>query len=365
MEKVRIAIAGVGNCAACLVQGVQFYRENGPLGLMTEFVGPYGPGSVDVVAAFDVSDRKVGTPLTEAIWCRPNCPPTICTVDGPENEVLVTGGPLLDGIGESASGPVGRVASGNPEEVVKVLQDSGADVLVNFLPVGSTLATRLYADLAISADCAFVNAIPVPLATTETYQEHFRHACLPLIGDDVKSQVGATIVHRMLTEAFSGRAELTETYQLNVGGNMDFRNMQDPDRLQQKLDSKAASIDTVANGGRGVPRKYVGPAGLVDWLEDTKIAFIRMQGVGFGGNRIEVEARFSGADSPNSAGVVYDAVRYAKLAKDAGRGGVLLEACAWLMKNPPQPMEDVAAREHYRAVAESWEPEVAETEPAR
>lgn len=354
---IRVAIVGVGNCASALIQGVHHYREQpaGP-GLMTERIGRYGPGDIQFSAAFDVAETKVGLDLSSAILAEPNC--TLQFHEVPYLDVTVVAGPRLDGVGRSLERKVKPVKA--EESVVDHLRATETDVVVNFLPVGSAEASRYYAVAAVDAGCAFVNAIPTRIARSEDMQELFHAARLPLVGDDVKSQVGATIVHRVLAETFSRRGvELLRTYQENIGGNTDFLNMLDEERLAEKRVSKSGAVTSVANQGRGIPDDHVhiGPSGYVPWLGDKKVAFIRLEGAAFGGAPLSVELRMEVWDSPNSAGVVIDAVRYAADALDRGVGGPLLAPSAWLMKAPPEPMaEDEAwdgihAPEHEQAVS--------------
>lgn len=359
MSTVRVAVVGVGNCAAALVQGAALYRQDPDTpGLITQDIGPYGPGSVEVVAGFDVDPDKVLRPLREAIYIAPNCVHLPYRVPLAEDDAMVWPGPVLDGVGRSLEVmyPSGYSAA-NDGAVIDVLQSERVDVVVNYLPVGSTEATRAYAAAALEAGCGFVNAIPVPLARDPEWQERFLLAGLPLIGDDVKSQVGATITHRALVETFSHRGVvLDQTYQLNVGGNTDFLNMRDEERLADKRVSKLRSIEDVANRGEGMGRGaiHVGPSDYVPFLGDTKIAFVQLRGRGFGGNPIYVEMRFEGGDSPGSAGVVYDAVRWCAWSRDHGVCGALSYPSAYLMKAPSVPSgTDAQAIEGLRAFQEA------------
>lgn len=353
MNTVGVAVCGVGNCAAALTAGAYHYSQGdyagSAEGLITGDIGPYGPDSIRIVAAFDVDPRKVGQPLAEAIYAIPDIQDQwLCELgpygDGPE----VKPGMLLDGIGRSYAESVPRTVEGSFESVCEELSRSGTDVLVNYLPVGSQFATEMYAKAALEVGCAFVNAIPVFIARTPEWRQAFDDAGLPLIGDDVKSQLGATYTHRALVQAFRDRGiSLDETYQLNVGGNMDFKNMRDEERLKTKRVSKLQSVMDVAGdavSSYGEPsRVYVGPSDHISFLGDRKLAFIRVEGQGFLGNPISIEARFECYDSPNSGGVIFDAVRWAKLALDAGYGGALTDPSAFLMKAPPTPLDDAAA----------------------
>lgn len=353
---VRVAIAGVGNCASALIQGVEYYRMHPelqrasyPNGLISNLIGDYSIESIKFVAAFDVAGDKVGRDLSEAIKSSNVCTRTVANIG--HYGVLVRPGVLLDGIGETAAKviEISDQTRVNPEDaqwVTDTLKDAQADVLVNFVPVGSKAASKFYADCAIRAGCAFINAIPVPIARDELWRKKFSEARLPLIGDDVKSQVGATIVHRSLVELFSSRGYcLDKTYQLNVGGNTDFLNMMSRERLVDKRISKVQSILDVANRGHGLPEGnyHISPSDHVPFLKDNKLAFIRLEGRGFAGAPIDIEVRLSVEDSPNSAGVVVDAVRYAKVAMDRKEGGYLHQPSAWLMKAPAFPLSDSSA----------------------
>lgn len=354
-RQVRVGIVGLGNCAAALIQGIEYYRRAEPSetsvdGLMATEIGGYGVGSIHLAAAFDVSKGKVGRDVSEAVRS-----PLICTrqvAEVPHLGVEVLPGPALDGISDRASEVVDidervKAKSLDVPAIAAALRGANVEVLVNYLPVGSRLATEFYATCALEAGCAFVNAIPVPIGREERWRQAFAKAGLPLIGDDVKSQVGATIVHRALVELFSTRGyRLDETYQFNVGGNMDFFNMMSRDRLADKRISKAQAITDIANRGKGLPESayHISPSDHVAFLKDKKIAFIRLEGRGFAGAPIDIELRMTVEDSPNSAGVVVDAIRYAKVAREAGIGGYLAEASAWLMKAPAFPMLDGEAR---------------------
>lgn len=357
MASVRVAIAGVGNCASSLVQGVAYYTVRDPektAGLMHGQVGPYGIADIEFVAAFDVDVRKVGLPLEEAIFARPNRTPIFeadLSAGGARRAsgVCVEMGPVLDGVAEHmANHPAEesfRVASAGPVDVAAVLRSSGADVLVNYLPVGSEQATRHYAEACLEAGVALVNCIPVFLASDPDWAERFRAAGLPIVGDDVKSQLGATIVHRALARLFADRGvELARTYQLNTGGNTDFLNMLERSRLESKKRSKTESVQSQLDVPLDPSQIHIGPSDYVAWQGDNKLAFIRMEGHGFGGQPVELELRLSVLDSPNSAGVVIDAVRCAKLALDRGLAGPIESASAYYMKSPPRQLRDEEAR---------------------
>lgn len=357
MTSVRVAIAGVGNCASALVQGVAYYSVHDPEkapGLMHGRIGPYAIADVEFVAAFDVDARKVGLPLEEAIFARPNRAAIFMrdlTAAGarPVSGVPVAMGPILDGIADHmAAHPAEesfRVADAPPVDVAAALRAARADVLVCYLPVGSERAARHYAEACLEAGVALVNCIPVFIASDPELAARFLRAGLPLIGDDVKSQVGATIVHRALARLFADRGvRLDRTYQLNTGGNTDFLNMLERDRLESKKRSKTQAVQSQLEVPLDPAKIHVGPSDYVAWQGDNKLAFIRLEGRGFGDQPIELELRLSVQDSPNSAGVVIDAVRIAKLARDRGLAGPLEAASAWLMKSPPRQLRDDEAR---------------------
>ncbi len=357
MAGVRVALAGVGNCASSLVQGVAWYTSHDPEkspGLMHARIGPYAVGDLEFVAAFDVDARKVGRPLEEAIFAKPNRTPVFAadlSAGGrrPRSGVIVAMGPVLDGVApHMADHPADesfRVAAAAPVDVAKVLRESGAEVLVSYLPVGSEQAARHYAEACLEAGVALVNCIPVFLASEPAFAERFRRAGLPILGDDVKSQLGATIVHRTLARLFADRGlTLDRTYQLNTGGNTDFLNMLERSRLESKKRSKTQAVQSQLDLPLEPERIHVGPSDYVAWQGDNKLAFIRLEGRGFGDQPVELELRLSVQDSPNSAGVVIDAVRCAKLALDRGLAGPLEAASAWYMKSPPRQMRDGEAR---------------------
>lgn len=362
MANVRVAIAGVGSCASAFVQGVAYYANHDPEktpGLMHARIGPYAIADIEFVAAFDVDARKVGRPLEEAVFAPPNRAAIFerdLTAGGlrSASNARVALGPLLDGVAEHmANHPADesfRVAAGEAVDVAAALSASGADVLVCYLPVGSEVAVRHYAEACLEAGVALVNCIPVFLASDPTWADRFRVAGLPLIGDDVKSQLGATIVHRTLARLFADRGiELERTYQLNTGGNTDFLNMLERSRLESKKRSKTQSVQSQLDVPLDPENIHVGPSDYVSWQRDNKLAFIRMEGRGFGGQPIELELRLSVQDSPNSAGVVIDAVRCAKLARDRGLAGPIEGVSAWLMKSPPRQMRDEEARQALEA----------------
>src|SRR5580704_11481452 len=347
MGSVRVAIVGVGNCASSLVQGVHYYKEADPAsrvpGLMHVQFGPYHVGDVEFVAAFDVDAKKVGRDLAEAIAASENN--TIQFCDVPPTGITVQRGPTLDGLGEYYQELI--TESTDPMvDVTAALRESGADVLVSYLPVGSELADRYYAQCAIDAGVGFVNAIPVFIASDPEWAAKFTAAGVPIIGDDIKSQVGATIVHRVLARLFEDRGlVLDRTYQLNVGGNMDFKNMLERERLESKKISKTQAVTSQLDNGIEADDVHIGPSDHVAWLDDRKWAYIRLEGRNFGDVPLNIELKLEVWDSPNSAGVIIDAVRCAKLALDRGLGGPLLGPSAYFMKSPPvQYHDDVAHR---------------------
>src|SRR5215470_13656728 len=322
-RRVRVAIAGVGNCAASLVQGVQFYRDAEPgarvPGLMHVQFGEYHVGDVEFVAAFDVDAKKVGRDLAEAITASENNTITICDV--PPLGVTVQRGPTLDGLGEFYRDTIAE-SDEAPVDIVKVLRDARVDVLVSYLPVGSETADRFYAQCAIDAGVAFVNALPVFIASDPEWARKFEAAGVPIVGDDIKSQVGATITHRVLAKLFEDRGvELLRTYQLNFGGNMDFKNMLERSRLQSKKISKTQSVTSQIPHEMERASVHIGPSDHVPWLDDRKLAYVRLEGRSFGDTPLNLEYKLEVWDSPNSAGVIIDAVRAAKIAKDRGIGG--------------------------------------------
>ncbi|MCB9724379.1 MAG: inositol-3-phosphate synthase [Spirochaetaceae bacterium] len=357
MSRVRIALAGVGSCASALVQGIEYYRHRDAAahaGLMHARIAGLAPADVEVVAAFDVDRRKVGRPLEEAVFAAPNRA-RVFQAKLPVSGVQVSMGPILDGIaGHMADHPEDeafRADSAPPVDVASVLAESRAEVLVCYLPVGSERAVRHYAEACLAAGVAMVNCVPVFLASDPDWAERFRAAGLPLIGDDVKSQVGATIVHRALARLFADRGvALDRTYQLNTGGNTDFLNMLERSRLASKKRSKTESVQSQLDARLDDADIHVGPSDYVSWQGDNKVAFIRMEGRGFGELPIELELRLSVQDSPNSAGVVIDAIRCARLARQRGLAGPIDAACAWLMKSPPVQMRDEEARRALEAL---------------
>ncbi len=365
MARVRVALAGVGNCASSLVQGIAYYSAYDPEktpGLMHGRIGPYGVGDVDFVAAFDVDSRKVGLPLEEAICAQPNRTPVFepdLSAGGllRASGVEVAMGPVLDGVAEHmANHPAEesfRIASAAPVDVTRALREPGADVLINYLPVGSERATQHYAEACLEAGVALVNCIPVFLASDPDWAERFRRAGLPIVGDDVKSQLGATIVHRALARLLADRGvALDATYQLNTGGNTDFLNMLEHERLISKRLSKTESVQSQLDVRLAAEQIHIGPSDYVAWQKDNKVCFIRLQWRGFGDVPMNLELRLSVEDSPNSAGVAIDAIRCAKLARDRGIGGPLEAISAVAMKSPPVQMRDVDAARQIDAFLE-------------
>ena len=346
MGSVRVAIVGVGNCAASLVQGVEFYKDADPAqrvpGLMHVQFGDYHVGDVEFVAAFDVDAKKVGTDLAHAIGASENN--TIKFADVPPTGVTVQRGHTFDGLGEYYLEMVDE-SDEEPVDVVRVLKDAKVDVLVSYLPVGSEQADKFYAQCCLDAGVAFVNALPVFIASDPAWAQKFTDAGVPIIGDDIKSQVGATITHRVMAKLFEDRGvELLRTYQLNFGGNMDFKNMLERKRLKSKKISKTQSVTSqIPHEMRGAD-VHIGPSDHVPWLDDRKWAYVRLEGRSFGDTPLNLEYKLEVWDSPNSAGVIIDAVRAAKIAKDRGLGGPIIPASAYLMKSPPQQMPDDVAR---------------------
>ena len=344
---LKVAIVGIGNCAASLIQGVRFYRdaEAGTKvpGLMHVQFGDYHVRDIEFVAAFDVDAKKVGLDLADAIGESQNNTIKICDV--PTSGVTVSRGHTLDGLGKYYRETIDE-SSAAPVDVVSVLRESGAEVLVVYLPVGSEAADRYYAQCAIDAGVAFVNALPVFIASDPVWAEKFRVAGLPIVGDDIKSQVGATITHRVLAKLFEDRGvELQRTMQLNVGGNMDFKNMLERDRLESKKISKTQSVTSQIDRDLGADNVHIGPSDYVPWLDDRKWAYVRLEGKAFGNVPLSLEYKLEVWDSPNSAGIIIDAVRAAKIALDRGQGGPLLSAASYFMKSPPVQYDDSKARE--------------------
>ncbi|HEV2906266.1 MAG TPA: inositol-3-phosphate synthase [Actinomycetota bacterium] len=347
MSKTRIAIVGVGNCASALVQGLEFYRDADPRdtvpGLMHVKIGPYHVSDVEIVAAFDVDGKKVGRDVAEAIFTEPNN--TIRFADVPPTGVEVLRGHTLDGLGTFYREVVTE-SDAPPVDVARVLRETHTDVLVNYLPVGSEAATRFYAGAAIAGGAGLVNCVPAFIASDTIWASQFANAKLPVLGDDIKSQVGATIVHRVLAKLFEDRGvKLDHTSQLNFGGNMDFMNMLERKRLKSKKISKTQAVTSQLRKGLPTNDIHIGPSDHVPWLKDRKWAHIRLEGREFGNIPLSLELKLEVWDSPNSAGIVIDAVRCVRLAMDRGIGGPLIGPSAYFMKSPPVQFSDDAARE--------------------
>ncbi|MFH0890017.1 MAG: inositol-3-phosphate synthase [Candidatus Aenigmatarchaeota archaeon] len=352
MGKIRIAIAGLGNCASSLVQGLHYYRNvnaNDEVvpGLMHNVLGGYKISDIGLVAAFDIDERKVGKDVSEAIFAEPNCTKKFSEV--PKMGVTVMKGPVLDGVAEHMNGGERNsfvVAEEKEVDVTGILKKTGAEILVNYMPVGSENAVKFYAQSALDAGCAFVNCMPVFISSDKKWADKFRQKNLPIIGDDVKSQIGATIINRVLAKLFADRGvKIDRMYQLNVGGNTDFKNMLDRVRLKSKKISKTEAVQS------NIPKRleddniHIGPSDYVPWLNDNKIAFIRMEGRNFGDVPLNLELRLSVEDSPNSAGVVIDAIRCCKIALDRKIAGPLVGASAYFCKHPAEQFSDDVARE--------------------
>ena len=350
MEKIKIAIVGVGNCASSLVQGLEYYKDKRPenaIGLMHWEIGGYKPHDIEVVAAFDIDVRKVGKDVSEAIFEPPNCTTIFCN-DLPKTGIRVRMGCILDGVAahmtdyhESRTFLPSDAPDATQEEIVFALRAAGAEVLLNYLPVGSENAARFYAECALEAGVALVNCMPVFIASDPEFARRFEARGIPIVGDDIKAQFGATITHRMLTDLFHKRGvKLERTYQLNTGGNTDFLNMLDRSRLVSKKESKTEAVQSVAAERIADENIHVGPSDYVAWQNDNKVCFLRMEGRLFGDVPMHLEMRLSVEDSPNSAGVSIDAIRCAKLALQRGKGGALCSPSAYFMKHPPRQVTD-------------------------
>jgi myo-inositol-1-phosphate synthase len=358
-RKIRVAIIGVGNCASSLVQGVHFYRDapedQRVPGLMHVNLGGYHVRDVEFSAAFDISQAKVGRDLAEAIYAEPNNTFKFCDV--PPVGVPVHRGMTHDGLGKYLSGVI-KKATGPTDDIVNILKETETDVVVSYLPVGSEMATKWYVEQVLEAGCAFVNCIPVFIASEPYWQQRFESRGLPIIGDDIKSQVGATITHRLLATLFEERGvQLDRTYQLNFGGNTDFLNMLERERLESKKISKTNAVTSQLGHPIAGDRVHVGPSDYIPWLEDRKWCYIRMEGTTFGNVPLNCELKLEVWDSPNSAGVVIDAVRCAKLALDRGIGGALIGPASYFMKSPPAQFTDHEARQRTEAFIRNDEPD--------
>jgi myo-inositol-1-phosphate synthase len=352
MAKIRLAVVGVGNCACSLIQGIYYYRGGRDLssaGLAHPQVGSYRLEDIEIVAAFDIDRRKVGQDVSKAMWALPNCTKAFCP-DIPHMGVTVQMGNILDGVAahmkDYPENKAFRVADEKTVDVVKVLKESKADILINYLPVGSEQAARFYAQCALDAGCGMVNCIPVFIASDPVWSQKFRDKNLPIVGDDIKSQLGATITHRVLTKTFADRGvKLVQTYQLNTAGNTDFLNMLNRDRLASKRISKTQAVQSQLPTPLPPDKIHIGPSDFISWQDDNKVCFIRMEGRQFGDVPFNLELRLSVEDSPNSAGVAVDAIRSCKLAKDCGIGGPLEAISAFTMKHPPKQYPDWQARQ--------------------
>jgi len=358
LEKIKIAIVGAGNCAASLIQGIEYYKSNGTinghskrqehLGLMNYDIGGYVPEDIEVVAAFDIDKRKVGERLDVALKAKPNC--VIELHDIPRSKVKVQMGPILDGysehMGEYPTDRTFLVAKQKPINIERALKDSGAEILLNYLPVGSEEATRHYAEACLKTGVSFINCMPVFIVSDPEWAKRFEDKRIPCIGDDIKAQIGATIVHRTLTKLFSDRGvKIDRTYQLNTGGNTDFLNMLNRKRLKSKKISKTAAVQSQLLSPLEDENIHIGPSDYVPWQNDNKVCYLRMEGRGFGGFPVNLELRLSVEDSPNSAGVAIDAIRCCRLARDRHIGGPLTSIAAYSMKHPPKQIPDNEAKE--------------------
>lgn len=355
MAKIRIAIAGIGNCASSLIQGIEYYKSLGErhpdrsLGLMHYDLAGYKPGDIAVVAAFDIDKRKVDRPLKEAIFAKPNCT-KIFNKNLQNYPVKVMMGEVLDGISEHMEDyPEDRrfiAANKKPYNVAEVLRQRRVEILLSYLPVGSEKATAFYAEACLKAGVSFINCVPVFIASSKKWARRFEEKNIPIIGDDVKSQIGATIIHRVLTKLFIDRGvKIDNTYQLNVGGNTDFLNMLNRARLKSKKISKTEAVQSQFKNPLDAENIHIGPSDYIPWLKDNKVCFLRMEGRGFGNIPVNFELRLSVEDSPNSAGVVIDAIRCCRIARDRNIGGVLISPSAYFMKHPMKQFSDEEARD--------------------
>ena len=350
LEKIRVAIIGIGNCASSLIQGIYYYADKKPeeaIGLMHWEIEGYKPSDIEVVAAFDIDARKVGMDVNEAIYAPPNCTTVFCPDIKPSG-VKVDMGCVLDGVAphmaeypENHTFVVSDDSEKGKEDIVKILQDTGAEILLNYLPVGSEKAARFYAECALDAGCAYINCMPVFIVSDPEWSARFEEKGIPMVGDDIKAQIGATITHRTLANLFRDRGvELERTYQLNTGGNTDFLNMLNRDRLDSKKESKTEAVQSVLGERMDPENIHIGPSDYVPWQKDNKLCFLRMEGKTFGDVPMNIELRLSVEDSPNSAGCVIDAIRCCKLALERGIGGQLTSISAYTMKHPPEQFTD-------------------------
>lgn len=352
LDKIKIAIIGVGNCASSLIQGIHYYKDKkseDAIGLMHWEIGGYQPKDIEVVAAFDVDKRKVGKDVSKAIFAKPNCTKVFCDKI-PDSGVKVSMGHALDGVAAHMKDYEDNYtfikADADPADVVKVLKESGAEILLNYLPVGSEEATQFYAQCALDAGVAFINNMPVFIASNPEWAAKFEEKGIPIVGDDIKAQIGATITHRTLANLFKDRGvKLDRTYQINTGGNTDFLNMLNRDRLDSKKESKTEAVQSVLSERMDPHNIHIGPSDYVPWQEDNKICFLRMEGKTFGDIPMNIELRLSVEDSPNSAGCVIDAIRCCKLGLERGIGGPLISISSYTMKHPPEQFTDDKAAE--------------------
>ncbi|MFA6599541.1 MAG: inositol-3-phosphate synthase [Candidatus Omnitrophota bacterium] len=357
MGKIRVAIAGVGNCCASLIQGIEYYRsllndeqKHGEhMGLMNYDIGGYFPEDIEVVAAFDVDKRKVGERFDEALNAKPNCVLPLFT-DIPKSKVRVEMGPVLDGVSEHmAEYPIDRtfvVANKKPANVEKILKDSGAEILLNYLPVGSQKAVEFYAEACLKTGISLINCMPVFIVSDPVWAKRFEEKRIPVVGDDIKAQIGATITHRTLAKLFTDRGvKVDRTYQLNTGGNTDFLNMLNRTRLKSKKISKTAAVQSQLRAPLHEDNIHIGPSDYVPWQNDNKVCYLRMEGRGFAGFPVNLEMRLSVEDSPNSAGCAIDAIRVCRMARDRKTGGPLISISAYTMKHPPKQIDDAEARD--------------------
>ena len=355
MAKIKLGIVGIGNCASSLIQGIQYYKNKqseSSSGLMHWDLGGYMPYDIEVVCAFDIDARKVGKPLNEAIFAAPNCTTTFCS-EFSDKGILVKMGKISDGFAEHMSDYDKKFAfvlsdekEATKDEIVNEIKESNCEILVNYVPVGSEKAAKFYAQCAIEAKVGFINCMPVFIASDSKWAQKFEHNKIPIVGDDIKSQFGATIVHRVLTDLLKKRgAELKRTYQLNTGGNTDFLNMLDRNRLSSKKKSKTEAVQSQTAIRLKDENIHIGPSDWVPWQKDNKVCFIRMEDDIFGNIPIDLELRLSVEDSPNSAGVVIDAIRCCKIALDRGEGGILYGPSSYFMKHPPKQFTDDQAHQ--------------------
>jgi len=353
-KEIKVAIVGLGNCASALIQGIHYYKDvennDQPVpGLMHNSIKEYKPKSIKVVNVFDIDKRKVGKDISEAMFAKPNCTRVFCSKI-PNFGINVKMGNVLDGVAphfkDFPEDQAFIVSDETPVNVAEELKKSGAEILINFLPVGSENAARFYAEEALKANCALINCMPVFLATTDEWVKKFEEKGLPIVGDDIKSQIGATIIHRVLSHLMVDRGvKIEKSYQLNVGGNTDFVNMLSKTRLKSKKISKTESVESQLGQRLSYDDLHIGPSDHVPWLKDRKIAFIRIEGKEFGDIPMEIELRLNVEDSPNSAGCVIDIIRLTKLALDRGVKGALLSPAAYFMKSPPKQFSDEKAKE--------------------